>query len=204
MLEWNLLSCLMFPSIVARAFLSVILVLFWSSERTYRSSGVQSIHCHVGDFSFTGAESLTTTSFFCSSFCHSFCSLLCPDLEEQYALESNVNKKARVSNRALRQFSSTLKRGVTPPNYRLFSFSCQADGGMNAGCIRPPSGPLSSSSTSSLNRAANTNPPNIDAAMSNMSFTTNLGWLDLLRDKIQLRQRIQPLLHDHSVFLLFR
>ena len=197
MLEWNLLSCLMFPSIVARAFLSVILVLFWSSERTYCSSGVQSIHCHVGDFNLTGvADTLTFTCYFCCLFCTA--------LEEQYALESNVNKKARVSNRTLRQFSSTLKRGVTPPNYKLFSFSCQADGGMNAGCIRPPSGPLSSSSTSSLNRAANTNPPNIDAAMSNMSFTTNLGWLDLLRDKIQLRQRIQPLLHDHSIFLLFR
>ena len=63
MLEWNLLSCLIFLSIVARAFLSVILVLSWSSERTNCSSGVQSIHFQVGTYGSTG---ILTTSF-CST-----------------------------------------------------------------------------------------------------------------------------------------
>jgi len=47
--------------------------------------------------------------------------------------------------------------------------------GLYDGIINPESGPLSSSSTSSLNRAANINPPMRDAEMINTSFTTHLG-----------------------------
>ena len=53
MLEWKLLSCLMFPKIVARALRSLILVFDWSSARTYFSSGVQSSHFHVYSYGTT-------------------------------------------------------------------------------------------------------------------------------------------------------
>ena len=77
--------------------------------------------------------------------------------------------------------------------------------GTYAGVIKPPPGPLSSSSTfPSVNRAAKMNPPTMEAAMSNISLTINLGLLDQWRDKIQRRRRNRPLLHVHSVFLLFR
>ena len=47
MLGTNLLSCLIFPKIVARAFLSVILVLSCNFLRTYCSSGVHFGHFQV-------------------------------------------------------------------------------------------------------------------------------------------------------------
>ena len=56
MLGWKLLSCLMFPSNVASAFRSLILVFSCSCSRTYCSLGVQSGHFQRDSLTSIGTE----------------------------------------------------------------------------------------------------------------------------------------------------